>query len=176
MHIPLPHIMNLTEECEAGDFGAVKAKDGDGFIKLKSDVRGVMGEAPSVLDDDSGLFEAILEQGDVRGIVTGHDHTNCFEGKYEGVDYIQSSCASFRCYGDENRGVRVFDFDERCPTDYMTYFFTYTDLCGRGTGAKLRYLLDADDKVKEKTAFIAGAAATALTATGAILKAVKKFR
>ena len=176
MHIPLPHIMNLTEECEAGDFGAVKAKDGDGFIKLKSDVRGVMGEAPSVLDADSGLFEAILEQGDVRGIVTGHDHTNCFEGKYEGIDFIQSSCASFRCYGDENRGVRVFDFDERCPTDYMTYFFTYTDLCGRGTGAKLRYLLDADDKVKEKTAFIAGAAATALTATGAILKAVKKFR
>ena len=175
-HIPFPQIMNLTEECAKGDVGAVKAKK-DGYIRLKSDItRGVMGEAPSILEDDSGMFEAALKQGDVKGIVTGHDHRNCFEGKYKGIDFIQTSCASFRCYGDENRGVRVFDFDERSPADYMTYFFNYADLCGRGTGAKLRYLLDADDMVKERTAFIAGAAATALTATGAILKAVKKFR
>lgn len=175
-HIPLPQIMNLVEECSPEDVGAVNTQR-MGWCRLKPDItRGVMGEIPSILEDDSGLFDAVLEQGDVKGIVSGHDHTNCFEGKYMGIDFIQTSCASFRCYGDENRGVRVFDFDERSPSDYLTYFFNYADLCGRGTGAKLRYLLDADDLVKEKTAFIAGAAATALTATGAILKAVKKFR
>ena len=126
-------------------------------------------EYPSILEESSGLFDAALECGDVRGIVSGHDHVNCFEGKYKGIDFIQTSCASFRCYGGEMRGVRIFEIDERDPENYMTYFFNYADLCGRGVASKLRYFWDADELEKTKAAVLAGTAVAAGVA-GAIIK------
>lgn len=174
LHIPLPEIENLIEPCMPDEVGAVKTHK-NGWCRLKPDVtRGVMGEYPSVLEDGAGLFDAVLECGDVKGIVSGHDHVNCFEGKYKGVDFIQTSCASFRCYGNETRGVRIFEFDERDPSEFITYFFNYADLCGRGTLAKLRYAVDADGYIQDKTAFIKDAASTAISSFGAILKMKNK--
>lgn len=168
-HIPLPEILNLIENCGANDKGAVLTHS-NGWCRLKSDCSGTMGEYPCVLPETNGLFEAALECGDVKAIVSGHDHTNCFEGNYKGIDFIQTSCASFRCYGSDARGVRVFEIDERDPSDYITYFFTYDDLCGRSAGAKLRYFWDADEKEKQKFAVLAGAAAVAAGVVGAVLK------
>ncbi len=174
LHIPLPEIENLIEPCMPDECGAVKTHK-MGWCRLKPDItRGVMSEYPSVLEDGAGLFDAVLECGDVKGIVSGHDHVNCFEGKYMGVDFIQTSCASFRCYGDETRGVRIFEFDERDPSEYITYFFNYADLCGRGALAKLRYAVDADGYLKDKTSFITDAASTAISSFGAILKMKNK--
>ena len=168
-HIPLPEIMNLIEECGPNDVGAVLTHK-NGWCRLKDGVRGKMGELPSIIEDSAGLFDAAIECGDVKGIVSGHDHTNCFEGKYKGIEFIQTSCASFRCYGDETRGVRVFEIDERDPSDYITYFFNYAELCGRGAGAKLRYFWDADEKEKQKAAVLAGAAAVTAGVVGALIK------
>lgn len=174
LHIPLPEIENLIEPCMPDECGAVKTHK-MGWCRLRPDItRGVMSEYPSVLEDSAGLFDAVLECGDVKGIVSGHDHVNCFEGKYMGVDFIQTSCASFRCYGDETRGVRIFEFDERDPSEYITYFFNYADLCGRGALAKLRYAVDADGYLKDKTSFITDAASTAIGAAGAFLKIKKE--
>lgn len=170
-HIPLPEILNLLEPCNANDKGAVSDRSG-GFCRLKSDCKGKLGEYPCVLPEANGLFDAALKNGDVKAIVSGHDHTNCFEGNYKGIDFIQTSCASFRCYGSDARGVRVFEIDERDPSNYLTYFFTYDDLCGRSAGAKIRYFWDADEKEKQKFAVLAGAAA-AVTA-GVIGVALKK--
>ncbi len=170
-HIPLPAITNLVEQCGPNDAGAINTRE-RGWCRLRPDLaRGVMKEYPSVVKDDSGLFEAVLECGDVRGIVSGHDHMNCFEGKYKGIEFVQTSCASFRCYGDENRGVRIFDINEYDPENYMTYFFNYADLCGRGAGAKLRFFWNADEREKQKAAVIAGTAATvAASLAGALIK------
>lgn len=174
LHIPLPEIVNLIEPCMPDECGAVKTHK-MGWCRLRPDItRGVMSEYPSVLEDSAGLFDAVLECGDVKGIVSGHDHVNCFEGKYMGVDFIQTSCASFRCYGDETRGVRIFEFDERDPSEYITYFFNYADLCGRGALAKLRYAVDADGYLKDKTSFITDAASTAIGSVGAFLKIKKE--
>ncbi len=168
-HIPLPEITNLIEQCGPNDTGAVLTHQ-KGWCRLRPDMaRGTMLEYPSILEDSAGLFDAALECGDVKGIVSGHDHVNCFEGKYKGVDFIQTSCASFRCYGGEMRGVRIFEIDERDPANYMTYFFNYADLCGRGVGAKMRYFWDADELEKTKTAVLAGSAIAAGIA-GALIK------
>lgn len=168
-HIPLPDITNLIEQCGPDDVGAVLTHK-KGWCRLRPDIaRGTMLEYPSILEESAGLFDAALECGDVKGIVSGHDHVNCFEGKYKGIDFIQTSCASFRCYGGEMRGVRIFEIDERNPADYMTYFFNYADLCGRGIGAKMRYFWDADELEKTKAAVLAGSAVAAGIA-GAILK------
>lgn len=174
LHIPLPEIENLIEPCMPDECGAVKTHK-MGWCRLRPDItRGIMSEYPSVLEDSAGLFDAVLECGDVKGIVSGHDHVNCFEGKYMGVDFIQTSCASFRCYGDETRGVRIFEFDERDPSEYITYFFNYADLCGRGALAKLRYAVDADGYLKDKTSFITDAASTAIGAAGAFFRMAKE--
>lgn len=173
MHIPLSEIENLIEPCMPDEIGAIKTHRG--WCRLIPDItRGSMGEYPCVLEDDAGLFDAVLECGDVKGIVSGHDHTNCFEGVYKGIEFIQTSCASFRCYGNETRGVRIFEFDERDPSEYITYFFNYSDLCGRSAGARLRYAIDADGYLKDKTSFITDAASTAVSAIGAILKIKKE--
>lgn len=167
-HIPLPAITNLIEQCGQNDIGALKTDKG--WFRLRPDIaRGSMKEYPCILENDNGLFDAILECGDVKGIVSGHDHRNCFEGKYMGVEFIQTSCASFRCYGDNNRGVRIFEIDERDPENYMTYFFNYADLCGRGVGAKMRFFWDADELEKTKAAVLAGSAIAAGIA-GAVIK------
>ena len=89
---------------------------------------------------------------------------------------MQTACASFRCYGNELRGVRVFEINEVDPSDYLTYSLTYSELCGRGIGSKLRYIWDADGSGKEKAALIAGAAAGAAALTASAIKAVGKFR
>lgn len=170
-HIPLPEITNLIEQCGQNDIGAINTHR-RGWCRLRPDIaRGSMKEYPSILEEDNGLFDAALECGDVRGIVSGHDHTNCFEGKYKGIEFIQTSCASFRCYGDENRGVRVFDINEFEPENYMTYFFNYADLCGRSAVSKARFFWNADEREKQKFAVIAGTAATvAAGVAGAFLK------
>ena len=168
-HIPLPEITNLIEQCGPNDTGAVLTQK-KGWCRLRPDIaRGTMLEYPSILEDSAGLFDAALECGDVKGIVSGHDHVNCFEGKYKGIDFIQTSCASFRCYGGEMRGVRIFEIDERAPENYMTYFFNYADLCGRGVASKLRYFWDADELEKTKMTVLAGSAVAAGIA-GAIIR------
>ncbi len=168
-HIPLPEITNLIEQCGPNDTGAILTEK-KGWCRLRSDIaRGTMLEYPCILEESAGLFDAALECGDVKAIVSGHDHVNCFEGKYKGIDFIQTSCASFRCYGSEMRGVRIFEIDERDPENYMTYFFTYADLCGRGIASKLRYFWDADELEKTKMTVLAGSAVAA-GIVGAIIK------
>ena len=143
----------LTEECSADTKGAIKAPDGK-YIKLKDTCKGVMGEYICAVDEKTGQFEAMKECGDIKGIVFGHDHCNCFEGVVDGINFIQTACASFRCYGKRYRGVRIFDIDEN--GNYETKFYTYKDLMGKGILNELAFIWDADGFLKQKIALIAG--------------------
>ncbi len=87
---------------------------------------------PSVLDD--GQWAAFTERGDVLGCVTGHDHVNNFVVKYNGVDFIQTSSAGHRAYGDVlSRGVRVITIDEKDPWQYETHTVYESDLAMQRT-------------------------------------------
>lgn len=175
LHIPLPETENLVEPCTPGDEGAVEFKHSPlgGWRRLRPDMAsGYISENPSVLSDSAGLFDAVLECGDVRAIVTGHDHINRFEGTYKGVDFIQTACASFRCYGNRCRGVRVFVIDENNPADYVTYSLDYFEICGNGIPQKLRYYWDADEYEKKKLAVFG--AAGAVVAASALAVLIKK--
>lgn len=175
LHIPLPETENLVEPCMPDDEGAVKFAHHPlkGWRRLKPDMaRGVISEGPCMLSNSNGLFDAVLECGDVRAIVTGHDHLNSFEGNYKGVDFIQTACASFRCYGNNCRGVRVFVIDENNPADYVTYTLDYFEICGNGIPETLRYYWDADEHEKKKLALLGSAGAAA--AAGIIYSLVKR--
>ncbi len=68
----------------------------------------------------NGQADALVDNGNVLGIAVGHDHKNCFVVPYRGMDIIQTPGVGFGSYGDENRGVRVIELDEKKPDTYET--------------------------------------------------------
>ncbi len=153
-HIPMLETLELIEECSYDEKGAVKGPDNK-YFKLKPECDGILGEYVSAVSKKTGQMEAIKECGDVKAVVFGHDHQNCFNGVVDGIDFVQTSCASFRCYGNRSRGVRVFDIDE-ATGNYETFCLTYDDIVGKSLWNELCYIWDADDMIKKKIALIAG--------------------
>lgn len=68
---------------------------------------------------NSGMFSAILDRGDVKGVFCGHDHVNTYVGDYYGVLLGYAGNTGFGTYGlsgaDRNRlrGARVFTLTEQ---------------------------------------------------------------
>lgn len=155
-HIPMIETLSLIEECSKDCKGSTPGPDGK-YFKLKDGVEGELGEYPCTVSDANGQMEAIKECGDVKAVVFGHDHRNCFIGNVDGIEFIQTSCASFRCYGSRMRGVRIFDINE--DGTYETKMYTFDDICGKSLWNELCYVWDADEMVKHKIALIAGGVA-----------------
>ncbi len=67
---------------------------------------------------NSGMFSAILDRGDVRGVFCGHDHVNTYVGDYYGVLLGYAGNTGFGTYGlsgaerNRLRGARVFTLTE----------------------------------------------------------------
>jgi hypothetical protein len=76
---------------------------------------------------NSGLFAAMLDRGDVKGIFVGHDHVNDYAGDYFGIRLGYAANAGFGTYGlagdDEHRlrGARVFVLRESDPGAFETH-------------------------------------------------------
>ncbi|MEI6580279.1 MAG: hypothetical protein WCN92_12580, partial [Eubacteriales bacterium] len=152
-HIPVPEIYELLTEVNKGTKGAVE-KDGKYYILNNTLATGFLCEGPCPTQANYNQLDVIAAQGDVKGIVFGHDHVNSFVGKLRGVDLIQSPAASFRSYGNDNRGVRVFVLDEANTQNYETYTLNFYDLMGNGTKAKLQFIFNADEKIPLMIAII----------------------
>ena len=170
-HVPIPETLLLIAECGKNEPGCIE-HEGRFYRLDPSKARGKLGEYPDVCSENVGEFEALKSLGNVLAVVSGHDHLNCFEGRVEGIDIIQTSCASFRCYGNEMRGVRVFSFDENDIENYKTRTLTYFDIFKKTPLSAARYIFDADDKEKLKYGICAGLFASA--AAGAAMIAVSK--
>lgn len=63
---------------------------------------------------NSGLFTALLEQGDVSGVFVGHDHINDFWGELHGISLCYGRATGYNSYGLEGypRGARVIRLTE----------------------------------------------------------------
>lgn len=176
LHVPLPEILQLTEECEKSvDFALPKGENSGKFMRLDGrKAKGYMLEPPSILEESNGLFDAIKAEGNVLAIVNGHDHINNFIGTVDGIKMISTGCASFRCYGDKRtRGVRLFEISE--DGAYTTTFYTHEDLCGKNIRTNLKYVNDADEFAYKKWITIGVAGLTGLAAgTSAIIRKIRK--
>lgn len=145
-HIPVTETYELLSEVGKGTKGAV-AKDGKYYILNKALANGFLGESPCVTQQNFGQLDTIAAQSDVKAIVFGHDHVNSFIGNLRGVDIIQTPGASFRSYGNDLRGVRVFEIDENDTQNYQTYTLDFYDLMGNGLKQKLQFIFSADEKI-----------------------------
>lgn len=108
-----------------------------GQMWATKDIHNVVGErneteCPGAFN--SGLFAALLERGDVKGIFTGHDHINDYVGNYYGVMLGYSANTGFGTYGldgsDKNRlrGARVFNINEGNTGTFETHMIFAKDL------------------------------------------------
>ena len=166
LHVPLPQTKGLYRVCAKDHPGAVC--DGGEWVCLdETKAQGVLDESISACEDPYGLFGQMLLQGDVRAVISGHDHVNCFDGVTDGMRFIQSGAASFRCYGSRIRGVREFILYADDPLHFETRCLTYDDLCGTSVPAKLRYFWDADEWIAAKYSILGVAALTAAAAFAA---------
>lgn len=178
-HIPFSEMTRLNSPCKKDDYGALplfKKGEPEKYIRLDPAVAdGFLGEPIDGCEENNGEFDAIKKQGDVVAAVFGHDHRNNFIAELDGIRIFQSSAASFRCYGNRFRGVRVIEINENEPESVKTYFLTYSELCGNGPVSRIRYIWDADGEGKKKAALIAFVSAAAITsATAAAIGRKKK--
>lgn len=175
-HIPMSEIDDCVEECAPDADGAIRMYDEDKYIRLKPEKinSGRLYEPTPGCKENYGQFDAVKQQGDVLAVVYGHHHMNMFDITHEGVRMIQTPAASFRCYGNSLRGVRMFELDEKIPDTFSTTHYTYFDLMGKTPASMASYFIDADDLEKPRRAAIGAAAAIA--AVGATAQIIKKLR
>ena len=174
-HIPMSEIDDCVEECAPDADGAIRLYEEDKYIRLKPDKinSGRLYEPTPGCKANYGQFDAVKQQGDVLAVVYGHHHMNMFDITHEGVRMIQTPAASFRCYGNSLRGVRMFELDENNTDTFSTTHYTYFDLMGKTPATMASYFIDADDLEKPRRAAIGAAAAVA--AVGATALIIKKL-
>lgn len=113
IHIPLwEHrymwFASVDERTDANHANAVK----------KHNIVGERNEDECPGPVNSGMFSAMLERGDVKGVFCGHDHVNTYSGNYYGILLGYAGSTGFGAYGlsgaerNRLRGARVFNLDE----------------------------------------------------------------
>ena len=139
-HIIVPEIYEALKEVPADTEGAV-IKSGKYYVLPDNAAEGsILGESPCPSGVNGGEFDAFLQQGDVIGIVTGHDHCNSFIVPYKGIDLINTPTCGFRSYGDNNsRGIRVITLNESDTWTYETEIVTFTDYFGDNQLQMIKY-------------------------------------
>ena len=62
---------------------------------------------------DTGLFKAMKDVG-ISAMFCGHDHTNDYEGTWEGVDLCYGRGSGYGAYGKDGyqRGARIIELRE----------------------------------------------------------------
>jgi len=143
-HIAVPEIFMIYNETTPGAKDSRNYFGRDLALELNPAMAsGHLGEWSCPPNVASSEFAAMAVQGDVKGIVTGHDHVNDFIGTYQGIDFIQSPGIGYFSYGDAAvRGVRVIELDENDTSSYKTHTITNTELFGDSITGKVVGLND----------------------------------
>ncbi len=140
-HIIVPEIYEALMQVDAGTPGAIE-RGGKYYALDPANTRaGVLHERPCPSNTNSGQYDAVVAQGDVKAMFFGHDHVNSFEISYKGVDIVNTPGVNFASYGDEGRGARVITLDESDTSTYETHVVTYDELYNGDETAALRFVM-----------------------------------
>ena len=140
-HIIIPEVYEVlleTGEAENWEITSTTEDYAEGYSMIKSDI--VYNLPEKYRDEDTflsetccspeysnGQVQAMIENGNVLGIASGHDHKNSFVIPYKGVDIIQTPTVGFGSYGDNNRGARVITLNEKDLSAYETDVIFFRD-------------------------------------------------
>lgn len=96
---------------------------------------GTLNETPCSGGANYGQFDAMVEKGDVLAVFSGHDHTNAFGVRNQGIDIVNS--LSTRSQSDRfssQYGYRIIEVDENdtskysCRVERWYNMFTLSDI------------------------------------------------
>ncbi|MBO5066639.1 MAG: metallophosphoesterase [Clostridia bacterium] len=120
----------VPSEVNMGDL-TINFQDGTShtFIPDINKYEGYLFEKSCPSYGNDGQWDAMLEGGDVLGVVVGHDHVNNFVADVDGIDLIQTpGCTFTSYYNDMIQGARVIEINEENPWEYSTYNLTANEL------------------------------------------------
>lgn len=88
---------------------------------------------------NSGMFSTLVQRGDVKTFICGHDHINDCEGTYCGVKLAYDAGLNYDGYCDDDlRGGRIVDVDESDPWNVNTYMVYSKDFVKDYPGEEVR--------------------------------------
>lgn len=88
---------------------------------------------------NSGMFSTIVQRGDVKTFICGHDHINDYAGTYCGVKLAYDAGLNYDGYCDDDlRGGRIVDIDEADPWNVKTYMIYSQDVVENYPGEEMR--------------------------------------
>ena len=121
MHIPMPELQIIDDNREECKFIGTAAHH-EPLPKISS-----------------GLFNAALKRGDVKGIFFGHDHYSDFIGELEGIRMGYDASMDYNAgQSDDFRGVRIFEIEENNAENFVTYMKRVKEVMG-DKGNKVPY-------------------------------------
>ena len=128
-HIPVPEVYRLMKRYPFYIPGAVTggSKLFKDFYKGYKNRQGKFREAPCCSNTRHNQFELWKKQGDIICAFFGHDHTNDYLGRTDGIDLCAVPAAGYYSYG-WNHGARIVTVYENCPKDYSTQVLSEHDL------------------------------------------------
>ena len=132
----LPHIYNEDEyymfDPEQVNYGKLNEKPCPGYY-------------------NDGQFDALVENGDVLAMFTGHDHTNAFGVRNQGIDIYTSPMTRYKGLAYTTQyGYRVVEIDERDTSKYETRVERLYDVFDFGY---IKTAKDNGDKYSSRIAF-----------------------
>lgn len=81
-------------------------------LQGRPEMYGHLGENGGFPKINSGMFHAMIEQGDVMGVFVGHDHDNDYIGQEYGIALGYGRVSGHDAYGDLERGARIIELYE----------------------------------------------------------------
>jgi hypothetical protein len=139
-HISVREIMTAFPKVSA-DLGLLTKNVGGqkyllipNYARLQGSIQG----APSPGDGSDGQFDALVADGSVAALVTGHDHFNVFKQPLKGIDMISVPAGGWvRPTGFEAiRGASLFTLYPTTPGQYTWELYRYKD-AAKVAGSKL---------------------------------------
>ena len=131
-HIIVPEVYDALEEVRfKGAYTYAHMYDKTRFFRFKEgNVNfGQLHETPCCGYYNHGQFNALVERGDVLAMFFGHDHTNAFGVRNQGIDIVNSLSTRFN--GDAfstQYGYRIIEIDENDTAKYTSRVVHWYDM------------------------------------------------
>ena len=98
------------------------------FLPKTENFTGQLFEYPCPGYYNCGQFDAMVKQGNVLGIFSGHDHVNSYETERDGVWIINTPGATYHSYGNDLvRGSRLITINEKDTSTFSSRIVTVND-------------------------------------------------
>lgn len=137
-HMIVPEVYDVLTKCNKRKLYSFEhiINKGEYYMFSPDSVNfGTLNETPCSGGENFGQFDAMVEKGDVLAVFSGHDHTNAFGVRNQGIDIVNS--LSTRSQSDRfssQYGYRIIEVDEKdtskysCRVERWYNMFTHADI------------------------------------------------